>query len=94
MTIEYRLETVENELKEIKKRNQRVEADKAWETSAMRKVVIFVITYIVAALWLVNIEDTNPLLKALVPAFGWYLSTLSLSIIKRKWIDKKELRDL
>jgi len=94
MTIEYRLEIVENELKEIKKRNQRVGADKAWETSAMRKVVIFVITYLVASAWLLSIHDTNPLLKALVPAFGWYLSTLSVSTIKRKWIDKKGSRDL
>ena len=86
MTTENRLEVIEKELEQIRKRNERVEGDKRWETSGFRKVVIFVITYIVAAVWLISIDDTNPLLKALVPALGWYLSTLSIPFVKRWWI--------
>jgi len=53
---------IEQEIRDIKERNNRVESDKAWETSKARKLVIFVLTYIVAAIWLVLINDTYPLL--------------------------------
>jgi hypothetical protein len=79
---------LEKRVHEIEVRNVRVEADKAWEISGARKVVIFVVTYIIAAIWLVLIEDTNPYLKALVPALGWYLSTLTIPFIKKYWIKK------
>ena len=38
---------LEKEIEEIKKRNIRVEKDKAWETSFTRKVCIAILTYIV-----------------------------------------------
>ena len=34
----------------IEKRNKRVEGDKAWETSTLRKILIIVLTYIFAVL--------------------------------------------
>jgi hypothetical protein len=76
----------EQELVDIKARNARVEADKAWETSWLRRLIISAFTYVVAAIWLVVIKDTNPYLKALIPAIGYVLSTLSLGVIKRRWI--------
>lgn len=79
---------LEEEVKQIVERNKRVEADKAWETSGFRKILIFLITYIVASVWLYIIENNAPLLNALVPSLGWLLSTLMLPSIKTWWIKK------
>jgi hypothetical protein len=79
----------EQDLAEIKTRNARVEADKAWETSWVRRLIIAAFTYIVAAIWLMLIRDTLPALKALVPTIGYILSTLSLGAIKRQWLRGK-----
>jgi len=81
-------EELENRIKNIEQRNSRVEADKAWEVSIVRKLFIAVSTYVIAAIWLIVIKDVNPLLKALVPTAGYLLSTLSLPFIKKWWIDK------
>ena len=44
------LEFLQSQIDEIKKRNARVGADKAWETSLTRKFTILVLTYIFARL--------------------------------------------
>ncbi len=77
---------LEQEINLIKERNSRVEADKGWEVSWTRRIFIAASTYTIAAVWLVVIKDTVPLLKALVPAIGYLLSTLSLPFIKSWWI--------
>jgi hypothetical protein len=86
-------ENMENELhqqvQEIKTRNARVEADKAWETSWVRRGFIAVVTYIFATIWLNLINADSPFLNAFIPTVGYILSTVSLDSIKRKWIQKK-----
>ncbi|MDR3642674.1 MAG: hypothetical protein P4L74_03560 [Candidatus Doudnabacteria bacterium] len=77
---------IEEEILEIKERNKRVEADKAWERSWARRVFISAITYLTAAVWLLEIGDVMPWLKALVPVAGYILSTLSLPPLKKFWI--------
>lgn len=77
---------IEKEIQEIKSRNRKVEADKAWERSWSRRLFIVIATYIVAAFWLVVIKDTQPFLKALIPAVGYLLSTLSIPWVKRIWL--------
>ncbi len=79
---------LEKEILSLQERNKRVEAGKAWEVSNFRKLVIFVATYIIAAIWLYLINDNNPLLTAFVPGLGWLLSTLSLPFIKKWWVKK------
>ena len=79
---------IEQELEIIKQRNKRVEADKAWEVSWTRRLFIAILTYVVAGFWLVTIHDTNPWLKALVPAVGYLLSTLSIPVVKSWWVGK------
>jgi hypothetical protein len=79
----------DQELADIKARNARVEADKAWETSWTRRLIIAVFTYVVAAVWLLVIEDTDPFLKAIIPAAGYILSTLSIGRVKQQWIRSK-----
>ena len=76
---------LEKEILEIRERNRRVEIDKAWETSWTRRLFIASVTYAAAAVWLLTIGDSSPLLKALVPAVAYIVSTLSLPFIKKWW---------
>lgn len=85
-------EAIKKEIEVIKARNKRVEADKGWETSWTRRVFIAVVTYFVAAVWLLLIGDTYPLLKAFVPAVGYIFSTLSLPFVKKWWMQYKHLK--
>ncbi|OGE82581.1 MAG: hypothetical protein A2846_00445 [Candidatus Doudnabacteria bacterium RIFCSPHIGHO2_01_FULL_49_9] len=76
---------IEKSITEIMERNRRVEIDKAWEISWTRRLFITAATYAVAGIWLVLIDESSPWLKALVPAAGYILSTLSLPFIKNWW---------
>lgn len=82
------LEEVKKEINEIKSRNLKVEADKAWETSNFRKVTITILTYLLASLVLFVVGVKDYFLGALIPAIGYFLSTLSLPFIKRWWVGK------
>ena len=86
--MEPQIQNLEKEIKLIKERNLRVEAEKAWEVSWTRQLFIVVSTYIIAGVWLVVIHDTFPWLKAFVPAVGYLLSTLSLPFIKKWWTER------
>ena len=79
---------IEARLNNIEARNTKVEMDKAWETSWQRKVCITVFTYGIALAWLLVIEEANAWLKAVVPAVGYVLSTLSLTWFRLQWQDK------
>lgn len=79
---------LEKEILSIKDRNQKVEVDKAWEISFTRRLFIAAVTYVIAAVWLLMINDSLPLLKALIPVAGYALSTLSLPFLKSWWIKK------
>ena len=76
-------------LQQIKERNKRVEADKAWETSVFRRATIAIITYVVGSLFLWSINISSPWLNSLVPTGGYILSTLSLPFLKKWWISNR-----
>ena len=74
------------EIEEIKKRNKRVELDKAWETSWTRKICICILTYIVVVAYSYIVKNyDNILLSSLVPVIGFTLSTLSLKYVRKIW---------
>jgi hypothetical protein len=77
---------LEAEVRQIQERNKRVEADKAWETSLLRRACITVLTYVVILIFLLVVGFPNPYLSALVPAVGFMLSTLTLSYAKAAWV--------
>ena len=81
---------LEKRIKDIENRNKRVEGDKAWETSTLRKLLIIVLTYIFALLYLRIADTTNPFLGAVVPTVGFLLSTQTLDIIKKKWLSRRK----
>lgn len=78
----------------IKQRNQRVEIDKAWETSKTRKFLISIMTYIIIVIFLFLIEAPNPFINAIVPVIGFLLSTLTLSWCKEKWMQKIQKKNM
>jgi hypothetical protein len=84
-----KISSIELEIKKIKQRNKRVEADKAWEISFFRRIVIALMTYILVVLFLWTIDIENSWLNAIVPTIGFVLSTLSLPFIKRWWINQR-----
>lgn len=71
----------------IHERNRRVEADKAWETSKTRRTIIAVLTYFIMVLFLWLIDAPKPWLNALVPTAGFLLSTLTLRVCKKWWLN-------
>jgi len=83
-------ESLEKRMEEIELRNKRVEADKAWETSWTRRIVIAVLTYLVVVAYLHFVIKINPWLNALVPVVGFLLSTLTVSYLKKIWIENRE----
>ena len=78
---------MQEEIQSIKARNARVEADKAWETSATRKSIIAVMTYFAVVVFLHSIGAPNPWLSEFVTAVGYLLSTLTLPFFKKWWIN-------
>jgi hypothetical protein len=77
---------LEQEIIKIQERNKKVEADKAWETSFTRKIIIAIITYIVIVLFFFYAELPKPFIGAIVPTLGFLISTLTILILKSGWI--------
>lgn len=80
------LKQLENEMKAIKERNVRVEADKAWELSYFRRALLVIFTYLAVGIYLNAINIPNAWLSAIVPSVGFLLSTLTLPFFKEYWI--------
>ncbi len=80
-------EKILEELTKIKERNFRVEADKAWETSWSRKFMIACLTYTVVVIFFFSADFAQPFTNALVPTVGFLLSTITGSLIKKRWLE-------
>ena len=79
------------DIDDIKARNARVEADKAWETSKTRRFFIAIITYMIACYYMRVLGVGDYYLHALVPTGGYLLSTLSLPYIKTIWLKCRKI---
>ena len=77
------IEQLQLEIEEIKKRNQRVEADKAWETSWTRRLIVLALTYIVIVIFFFFAQLPSPFLNAIVPSLAFVLSTLTIPMFKK-----------
>ena len=83
------LEDLQKDVRTIKERNARVEADKAWETSWLRRGLVMVLTYIVIVVFFLVAELPNPWVNAIVPAVAFLLSTVSVGLMKNWWLGQK-----
>jgi hypothetical protein len=83
-----RLNPLEQEIVALKNRNKHVETEKAWEQSWVRTGSIITITYLAAVGMLYSIGNENPVRNALIPPVGFLLSTLSLPVLKKFWIER------
>lgn len=79
---------IKNRLLKIEERNRRVELDKAWETSILRRLIILLLTYVLLALYMNIIHVTSPWLNAIIPSIGFLLSTLTIAWVKNIWINR------
>jgi hypothetical protein len=62
-----------------------VESNTAWETSNTRLASITLVTYLTMLLVFCVLGSGKPALDALVPTTGFFLSTLSLPLVRRFW---------
>ena len=83
------LKQLEEEISKLKKRNTRVEVDKAWETSFARRALLMLFTYLAIGIYLKVINIPYPWLNAIVPAVAFMLSTLTLPFFKKVWLKYK-----
>ncbi len=88
--MESELEQLKSRITALEVRNQRVEMDKAWEGSFIRKSVIMLVTYIIVVLFLFAIHSGQPFINALVPPTGFLLSTLVVGDLKRWWMKRAQ----
>lgn len=82
------IKKLEERIEKIERRNKKVEIDKAWETSYTRKIILVIFTYLSISLYMKAINVLNPWLNAIIPSFGFLLSTLTLPFFKKIWIEK------
>jgi hypothetical protein len=83
--------SLEERVKAIEARNAKVEADKAWEVSYIRRFSITVLTYFVIVIYLVFInKDSHPFINAIVPAVGYFVSTLVMRGAKEYWQSRRK----
>lgn len=82
-------QTLEERIAKLESRNQRVEADKGWETSWTRRIAIMVLTYATVVFYLQFVVHIDPWINALVPVIAYFISTLTVRFLKQQWIARK-----
>lgn len=80
------MENIEEKIQKIEERNKKVEADKAWETSWTRRLLLSFFTYLAIGVYLWAIRIEWPWLNAIVPAVAFMISTLTMPFFKKLWL--------
>lgn len=80
------LRELEKDIRQINERNKRVEADKTWETSIARRILLAGFTYLAVGFYLSVIAVPNPWVNAIVPSVAFMFSTLTLPFFKKLWL--------
>lgn len=83
------MENLEARIESIEARNNKVQADKAWETSWARRGLLASFTYLSIGLYLNAINIDRPWINAIVPALGFMISTLTMPFFKKMWLKNK-----
>ncbi|MGD9682864.1 MAG: hypothetical protein AB7W16_16865 [Candidatus Obscuribacterales bacterium] len=88
-TLEQASKQIQADIERIKERNLRVEADKAWETSWIRRLAIVLITYLAASALMHALGSRQALLDALIPSGAYLLSVLTIPALKQYWLARR-----
>ncbi len=78
-------ENYEARLSAIEERNKRVDANKRWETSWVRRGSIALLTYLTIVAYHIAIGADRIWIISAVPVLGFLLSTLSLHFIRTRF---------
>ncbi len=78
-------QTLEERVAKLEARNSRVEADKAWETSWTRRLVLMLLIYVTVVFYLHFVIHIDPWINALVPVIGYFVSTFTVSFLKKRF---------
>ena len=81
---------IEKRLEALEVRNIKVESNKQWETSIVRRASIAILTYIVVVIYHLFIDADRVFIISLVPVMGFLISTLSLQFIRSKFDAKRK----
>ena len=84
------LKNLEKRIKNIEERNKKVELDKTWELSYLKRFLLTSFTYLSIGFYLKAINIPKPWLNAIVPAIAFMLSTLTLPFFKKWWVTYKK----
>lgn len=82
------IDELKREINKIKKRNKKVEADKAWETCWTRRITIILSTYAIIVIFFYFAQLPKPFINSIVPSLAFAISTLTLPFFKKRWINK------
>lgn len=85
----FNIQALVERIERLEARNERVESDKAWETSWQRRILIMLLTYIVVVCYLHFVVHINPWINAFVPVIGFFLSGVTVSLVKKYWISRR-----
>ncbi len=81
------MDQLQQALTAIKERNERVELEKAWEVSWVRRISITIVTFVITFAYM-KLTNQEPLwLGSIVPAFGYLISTVSIPYMKEFWVN-------
>jgi len=83
------LQDIQREIDLIKERNARVEMDKSWETSWIRKVLVAVITYLLIVIFMFAAKLEKPFISAIIPTIAYLISMSTLPYFKNLWIKRQ-----
>ena len=81
------LRQFEKRINIIEERNKKVELDKSWELSYSRRILLMLFTYLAIGFYLQAIRIPEPWLNAIVPSVAFLLSTLTLPLFKKLWLN-------
>lgn len=84
------MDNFEQRITSIEERNRRVEIDKTWETSWMRRGLLTAFTYLAIGVYMWAIDVPRPWLNAIVPAVAFMISTFTMPWFKKLWTRHKE----
>lgn len=91
-SVEERILKLEAEIAAIHARNIKVEEDKSWETSRTRLLSVALVTFVFTSLVFFTLDLSYPVLNALLATACYILSTLSLPLIRKLWVQKRRSR--